>query len=77
MPSSAVTTWLAISTIGARLRLVSNTPLMKCRPPGPHEPAQAVSCPLISDSAPAANAATSSWRICTHSISLWWMASVT
>ncbi|MOA52006.1 hypothetical protein D3C78_1752240 [compost metagenome] len=60
MPSSLVTTWLAISTIGARLRLLSKMPLMKCRPPGPHEPAQAVSWPLINESAPAANAATSS-----------------
>ncbi|MNV38019.1 hypothetical protein D3C71_1295560 [compost metagenome] len=77
MPSSAVTTWLAINTIGARLRLLSKMPLMKCRPPGPQEPAQAVSCPLISDSAPAAKAATSSWRMCTHSMSLRWMASVT
>jgi hypothetical protein len=66
MPSSLVTTWLAISTIGARLRLLSNTPLMKCRLPGPQEPAQAVSSPLTSESAPAAKAATSSWRTCTQ-----------
>ncbi|MCY1452009.1 hypothetical protein D9M71_689060 [compost metagenome] len=77
MPSSVVTTWLAISTSGVRLRLASKMPLMKCSPPGPHEPAHAARRPLTSDSAPAANAAASSWRTCTHAISLLWMASVT
>ena len=77
MPSSLLLTWLAISTTGARLRWLSNRPLMKCRLPGPQLPAQAVRSPLISASAPAAKAPASSWRICTQAISLRRIASVT
>src|SRR6476660_3447867 len=51
-PTSSLVTWLAISTTGARLRCDSNRPLMKCRLPGPHEPAQAVRLPVSSASAP-------------------------
>ncbi len=41
---------------------------MRWRLPGPQEPAQAVSLPVICASAPAAKAAVSSWRTCTHSM---------
>ncbi len=43
---------------------------MRCRLPGPHEPAQTASFPVIWASAAAANAAASSWRTCIHSMPL-------
>src|SRR5271170_4399962 len=50
---------------------------MKCRLPGPHDPAQAVRFRVSIASAPAANPATSSCRTWTHSMALRRMASVT
>ena len=50
---------------------------MKCRLPGPHEPAQAVSSPVSSASAPAAKPPASSWRTCTQVMPLRRIASVT
>lgn len=41
---------------------------MRCRLPGPHDPAQTASPPVTSASAAAANAAASSWRTCTQSM---------
>src|ERR1700687_403096 len=41
-PNSSRMIWLAIRMTGARLRLASNMPLMKCRLPGPQLPATAV-----------------------------------
>jgi hypothetical protein len=46
-------------------------PLMRCRLPGPQLPAQTASSPVRCASAPAAKAATSSCRTCTHSILPW------
>ena len=53
---------------GTRERWQSNRPLMRCRLPGPQLPAQTASSPVRCASAPAAKAATSSWRTCSHSI---------
>ena len=41
---------------------------MRCRLPGPQEPAQTASSPVICASPEAAKAATSSWRTWTQSI---------
>ena len=49
-------------------RCASYRPLMRCRLPGPHEPAQTASRPVSCASAPAAKAAASSWRTCTQSM---------
>ena len=58
----------AIASTGVRLRCASNSPLIRCRFPGPHEPAHTASFPVTCASPAAANAATSSCRTCTHSI---------
>ena len=71
LPISADGMCEAIASTGTRLRFASNRPLMKCRLPGPHEPATTASSPFSSASAPAANAAASSWRMCIH-----WSASL-
>ena len=41
---------------------------MRCKLPGPQLPAQTARLPVMCASAPAAKAATSSWRTCSHSI---------
>ena len=52
----------AMASTGVRLRCASNRPLMRCRSPGPHDPAQTASSPVICASPAAAKAATSSCR---------------
>ena len=60
--------WAAIASTGTWLRWQSNRPLMRCRLPGPQLPAQTARRPVIAASAPAAKAATSSWRTCIQAI---------
>ncbi len=52
----------AMASTGAPDRFASYKPLMRCRLPGPHEPAQTASLPVNCASAAAAKAAASSWR---------------
>lgn len=56
--------WLAIANTGTRLRWQSNSPLIRCKFPGPHDPAHTAKRSLAATSAPAANAAASSCRTC-------------
>ena len=60
----------AVATIGTgtRDRWASKSPLMRCRFPGPQLAAHTASSPVIAASAPAANAAASSWRTCSQVI---------
>ena len=58
----------AIARTGTRERFASYRPLMRCRLPGPHDPAHTARVSVSSASAAAANAPASSWRTCTHSI---------
>lgn len=60
----------AINTTGARLRPASIKELIKCKLPGPQDPAQAVGLLLISASAPAAKPPASSCLIWIHCIFL-------
>ena len=60
--------WEAMASTGAPERLASYSPLIRCRLPGPHEPAHTASLPVSWASALAANAPASSWRTCTQSI---------
>jgi hypothetical protein len=53
----------AMASTGTRDRWPSNRPLMGCRLPGPQLPAQTASFPVRCASAPAANAATSSFDL--------------
>ena len=61
--------WAAMARTGTRERWQSNRPLIRCRLPGPHDPAQTANSPVSAASAPAANAATSSWRVWIQSMS--------
>src|SRR5215471_16499288 len=54
---------------GTRLRLASNSPLIRCRLPGPQLPAQTARSPVSAASAAAANPAASSCRTCSQAIS--------
>src|SRR5437899_3793934 len=58
----------AMARRGDRLRWQSYNPLIRCRLPGPQLPTQTDSCPVTCASAPAANAAVSSWRTAIHSM---------
>src|ERR1700731_2593483 len=57
-----------MASTGTHERWQSNSPLIRCRLPGPQLPAQTASSPVRCTSAPAAKAATSSCLTCTHSI---------
>ena len=59
----------------APLRCASNRPWTKWVLPGPQDAPQTASSSAARESAPAANAAASSLRTCTHSMSLWRTAS--
>ena len=58
----------AMASTGAPERLASYRPLIRCRLPGPQEPAQTASRPVSWASAAAAKAAASSCRTWTQSI---------
>ena len=57
-----------IASTGTPLRLASNRPLTRCRPPGPQLVAHTASSPVSAASAAAANAAASSFRTCSQAI---------
>jgi hypothetical protein len=59
----------AMASTGTRLLLASNSPLIRCRLPGPQLPAHTASSRVSAASAPAANAAASSCRTCCQVIS--------
>ena len=67
--ASACRPFLAVhdGTCGTRLRLASNSPLIRCRLPGPQLPAHTASSPV--SAAAAANPAASSCRTCSQVIS--------
>ncbi len=69
--------WAAIASTGAALRWASNSPLIRCKFPGPQLPAHTAKLPVSWASAPAAKAAASSWRTSTHLSVLRRRASVT
>jgi hypothetical protein len=58
-----------MASTGTRLRLASNSPLIRCRLPGPQLPAHTASSPVSAASPAAANAAASSCRTCSQVIS--------
>jgi hypothetical protein len=68
-PISAVGICAAMASTGTLLRLASNSPLIRCRLPGPQLPAQTASSPVSAASAAAANPAASSCRTCSQVIS--------
>jgi len=55
-----------MASTGTRLRWQSYSPLIRCRLPGPLLPTQTANRPVRCASAPAANAAVSSWRTAVH-----------
>ncbi len=55
-----------MASTGTRLRLASNSPLIRCRLPGPQLPPHTASSPVSAASAAAANAAASSCRTCSQ-----------
>jgi hypothetical protein len=57
-----------MATTGTRLRFASNSPLIRCRFPGPQLPPHTASSPVTAASAAAANAAPSSCRTCSQVI---------
>lgn len=66
-PISALGMCAARASTGTRERCASYRPLMRCRFPGPADPAQTASRPVLAASAEAASAAASSWRTVTQS----------
>src|ERR1700678_3244036 len=58
-----------MASTGTRLRFASNSPLIRCRLPGPQLPAHTASSPVSAASAAAANPAASSCRTCSQVIS--------
>ena len=58
-----------MASTGTRLRFASNSPLIRCRFPGPQLPAHTASSPVSAASAAAANPAASSCRTCSQVIS--------
>src|SRR6201996_7525135 len=59
----------AMARTGTRLRLASNSPLIRCRLPGPQLPAHTASSPVSAASAAAAKPAASSCLTCSQVIS--------
>ena len=61
-PISGAGMCAAMASTGTPLRFASNSPLIRCRFPGPQLAAHTASSPVSAASAAAANAAPSSWR---------------
>ncbi len=70
MPISLLGMCAAIASTGTRERWASNSPLIRCRFPGPQLAAHTASSPVTAASPAAANAAASSCRTCSHASSV-------